>query len=312
MASIANLAIQISTDTSRMSAGLANAQAQLTRFQANVSASTASSGEFNAGLLRTGLAATAAFIGVQKLGKFLGEARKAAAELQDRLDAVNGTKDNVENLNTQYKRLWETIGVVGLPIVRRMAGAVDNLIGAFNAANAREGFGNTDKFLADLRARESAMAKAKEDAERQAKETQRAEEQAAEARARMLAKLQDRAADLTANLRTPLEKFTDEQKELTKLFESGYINAQTFQRGLRGIADDFDKARNAATEFKHASRIGTAEQGSQQAASILAAARNASQNKEAEARMLAAVERQTRLQTQLVNKQPVKIVSGGF
>lgn len=253
MASIAKLAIQITTDTTRMSAGLQRAQAELTRFRASADTSSAALGGLNAGMFRAGLAASAAFIGVQKLNKFLSSARQAAAELQDRLDAVNGTTSNTENLNRQYKRLWETIGVVGLPVVNRMAGALDNLLGAFEAANRREGLGSNDQFIKNLERREAAMKKAAEDAKAasQAREEQeRAEE---DFRSRM---------------------FQKAQREVEEFYEKSRTEARKSSMDLR------------------AQTFGVAEFGSQQAAATLAAAQAQARDERMQQQMLASLKRQ--------------------
>lgn len=309
-ASIAKLAIQITTDTARMSEGLRYAQNRLARFKLDTAESTASISGLNAGLLRTGLAATAAFIGVQKLGQFLKHAREASAELQDRLDAVNGTAKSAENLHVQYKRLWDTIAVIGLPVVRRMSGALDNLLGAFEAANRREGLSlNADAFIANLERREKAMADAKKAAEDMAK----AEKEAAEERARQFEKLKERAQSIADSLRTPLEVMQDEQKELTELFNRAMLSRKDLERGLARTADEYRKATNQAHEFKNATRIGVAEQGSQQAASVLAAARNAAGNPvQLDPKMLAVMQRQLLVQQQTLRKPAVQIQAGGF
>jgi hypothetical protein len=159
-----------------------------------------------------------------------------------------------------------------------------------------------------LEAQKAGMDAAKKAADEQAK----AIKAAAEAHQQWIDTMKDKGADITASLRTPVEIFADTIAELRELGGKGFIDPETFGRGMDRAKADLLDATRIAKEFKSALdiRVGAVERFSTAGFSAVSGNRDQLMKaNELNRQKLEESKRQTKIQQEgfdaLKKKQPV-------
>jgi predicted dinucleotide-binding enzyme len=245
--SISKLAIMLTADTSGLTSGLTRAQAVIKGFGTNLTAGGANNfiGMFSRG------AGLAAVIGLSTaaLYRFLSLGIREGNAFEQQMAGVNG---NVSKLKESFTGLAVTL--TG-PLRRALNTIGESFTDVFDMALKDRDivsiFG-AGKSGAEMRKALEAQKAGMDAAKKAAEENAKAVLKAAEAHQKWIETMKDKGADITASLRTPVEIFADTIAELRELVGKGFIDPETFGRGMARAKADLLDATKIAKEFKSA------------------------------------------------------------
>lgn len=320
MASIAKLAIQITTDTKQMSAGFRSAQDQIKGFQAQAEVS-------GGGVASAFGAAAAKFFTMEKaLSALKAELKfifKTAIDFQSEmaeafgLDPLTTFKGQFSALKREVGASLDPVATLSTDVVRGVREMVDDLRRSLGLMPWSEFVKGMDSIAAAAKsARERSnrefRAMIKQRIE-EAKETLKAAEKARDARR----KAEEEAEDFRKKLRTPREVLDEGAIDLRGMFSKNLISLETFRRGAKGLVDDFLEASKAAKEIKFVKpNVAALEKGTTaEVSGRLSAAAAATQQAEAMKRIAAEQAKGNRLLQDIlgeVAKPPVELKKGAF
>lgn len=234
MASIAKLAIQITTDTAAMVTGFRAAQTQVRKFASDTQSAGAGlaglfakGGAFGGGLVTAAAAARA-------LSQGLRFAVNEASQLQDRM-AELGMIDEEETFSAIWKEFSETIGTLAIPAVQALGKELKQAVAILDF------FAGTSELRKELKAAEERA----EAAKKAAAEQKKADEEAKKA----MERLREEGERLKESLRTPAEIRDDEIKRLQGLLKAGVIDSETVRRAAAETAREYAEAAAKAAEI---------------------------------------------------------------
>lgn len=314
-ASIAKLAIQISTDTAAMSVGLQSAQRQLGDLKNIAQSTNESISSFGNNITGFLTFEKAASIAKQEL-KFIFD---NAVRMQSKIQELSGG-DELETWAGQWSRLKDTVGAAfgGKPLdllTQGLKGFLDEV----DRFRSDIGLETWEHYLAGLKKIEDAQKAAKEETKRLAEEKKKADQEAAEAAReaqREMERLQQRADQLSKSVRTDGEKMSDTIREFIELNAAALISQQDLARGINQAGAAFRKQLRDRLEAANKT-TGIAEMGTQAELSTISRARNAAAierevNTQLQREILRANLQNNNLVTQQLRQPQVKIVAGGF
>jgi hypothetical protein len=305
--SISKLAIMLTADTSGLTSGLTRAQAVIKGFGTNLTAGGANNfiGMFSRG------AGLAAVIGLSTaaLYRFLSLGIREGNAFEQQMAGVNG---NVSKLKESFTGLAVTL--TG-PLRRALNTIGESFTDVFDMALKDRDivsiFG-AGKSGAEMRKALEAQKAGMDAAKKAAEENAKAVLKAAEAHQKWIETMKDKGADITASLRTPVEIFADTIAELRELGGKGFIDPETFGRGMDRAKADLLDATRIAKEFKSALdiRVGAVERFSTAGFSAVSGNRDQLMKaNELNRQKLEESKRQTKIQQEgfdaLKKKQPV-------
>lgn len=308
MASIAKLAIQITTDTKQMSEGFRRAQNETKQLGNQLEAS------FSKALISQ-KTANVLFHAARSL---LREMVDAAADFQDKLAKITAAPE-LDTLHGQLKRLHETLGLllaggadVATEGLKRFLQVVDRL-------NIALGRGKLSGVLDQLNEQQERAKKLEEQRKEalkkiaeQLQKEKRAQEEALKAQQRAFDEADRRAEEIRKAARTPQEVLRESLKELNEFLDQDLITLETFRRGAQALAGDFQKAQQAA-EFKFVKpNVGAAEKGTTAEVSARVEAAHTAASLQ---RLHGEVQKTNRLLNQMLDEMkapPVQFTKGAF
>ena len=255
-ASIAKLAIQLTTDTRELKEGLQRVQDLLKATKATAESSQLSEGW---GIEK----ALGKFFTLEKVfGALKAELRfisKAALDFQDHLNNITGG-DKLDTFRGQWERLSTTIGAALLPATNAVTKALKGWLDSVDDSRAARGLTRWGDYLKGV---ETAATNAKKAAAAVAEEQKRAAQAAAD-HARIQEQLIDEGFRLKESLRTPGESIAVEISKLRDLLGAAAIDQETVRRAAAKIAKEYAGATEQARKFKDITKpnAGAFERGS--------------------------------------------------